>query len=142
MAQMPAVSSFADPPRGHWRRWQSGLYPGQLRAVSKGFAVKLALPVFISLVLVVPAAAQTTAIDSRCDRIARAQSGYEGGRLPTVEAGPLSLRLSGSVALGVSRSSGGAGVSVPAGAGEGARELRRTRAERAYHDAYAACVAG
>ena len=103
--------------------------------------MKPVLSAAVAMMLALPAVAQTNTTDDRCDRIARQQSGYDGGRLPGVKVGPFNLRVSGSVAIGVSRSSGGAGVSVPAGAGEGAREMRRIRAEEDYREAYEACVA-
>lgn len=87
-----------------------------------------------------PAMAQNQA--DICDRQARHASGYQGGRLPKFKIGPFTAQISGSVAVGVSRSSGNAGPSVPKGAGAGAREMREINQEREYRRHYEACMFG
>ena len=87
--------------------------------------------------------AQTSDRVSVCDRRAKQISGYEPGLIPPFKIGPFTAKISGSVAIGVSRSSGsGFEPSVPRGAGAGAREMRAIRAEQRYKQEYAACIAG
>lgn len=88
------------------------------------------------------AVAQGAAQADLCDAQARRVSGYEPGLIPPLRLGPVTLRVGGSVAVGVARSSGpGVTPPVPKGAGAGAREMRRIRAEQKYRTAYAACMA-
>lgn len=89
-----------------------------------------------------PVLAQSSVAGDLCDAQARKLSGYQPGLIPPVRLGPVTLRFGGSVAVGVSRSSGpGVTPAVPKGAGSGAREMRRIRAEEKYRSAYADCMA-
>lgn len=87
------------------------------------------------------ALAQGAAQADLCDAQARNVSGYQPGLIPPLRLGPVTLRMSGSVAVGAARSSGpGVTPPVPKGAGSGAREMRRIRAEQQYRSAYATCM--
>lgn len=90
-----------------------------------------------------PAAAQGSVQADICERQAREASGYWGGRIPDIKIGPFTAKIGGSVALGVSRSSGAtSAVKVPRGAGAYAREQREAEREKVYKRHYARCIGG
>ena len=73
------------------------------------------------LVLLLAAAAAADPQEEACRARAERLSGYKPGGLET-QVGNVTIRLSGSVALGASRSSGPAMPAAPAFAGAAARE--------------------
>jgi len=75
-----------------------------------------------------------------CDRQARAETGYTGVKLPEVSVGPLTFSLSGSVAVGVSRSSNPR-TDTPSGAGQYARDQYERKRAAPYENAYQRCMA-
>lgn len=76
-----------------------------------------------------------------CRERAERASGYTARAGLTKQVGNVQFRLSGSVALGFSRSSGAAGgTDAPAFAGQAATERRQMRAESKYSRVYADCM--
>ncbi|GAA6198867.1 hypothetical protein [Aquicoccus sp. SU-CL01552] len=73
----------------------------------------------LALVMAAPAAAEER--EDTCRARAERLSGYSPGALET-QVGEVTIRLSGSIALGVSRSSGPIVSSAPPSAGAAARE--------------------
>ncbi len=78
-------------------------------------------PLAAGLALLITAAAAADAQQEACKARAERLSGYSPSTLET-EVGGVTIRLSGSVALGASRSSGPAAPSAPPFAGAAARE--------------------
>jgi hypothetical protein len=77
-----------------------------------------------------------------CHVRAQKNSGHHGPRRElTTQAGSVKLRLSGSVALGVSRSNRvGGGYNAPAFAGQDATDQRAQKAKDKYSRIYDACM--
>lgn len=99
----------------------------------------------IGLVLLGMAAvpqAYAAGANDACEKRARQLSGYYGNRIPEFNVGPFTARISGSVAIGVSRSSGGAQPHVPRGAGQAARDRREAEERRDYERILADCRLG
>ena len=95
-----------------------------------------------ALLLVAPGAVLAGSAQDLCDARARAATGYHGGRIPDVEVGPVTLRIGGSVAIGVSRSSGSPLANpAPRGAGAYAREQRQAAQAKDYRAALDSCLA-
>lgn len=99
-------------------------------------------PLVVALTLGLPVAGLAEQPDATlsCDAKARKVSGHVPGLIPPVRLGPMTLKITGEVALGVSNSRGAFATS-PRG-GEGQRMLRRERAEQEYNRVYADCLAG
>ena len=77
-----------------------------------------------------------------CDRQAREISGYDAFGGLSVTTGNVTARLSGSVAVGVSRSRGPENPKAPAFAGSSSVERREAQARERYDAALKACLAG
>jgi hypothetical protein len=76
-----------------------------------------------------------------CERRAAAETGYSGNRLPEVRIGPFGARISGSVAVGVSRSSRPEPHLNNPNAGAYAREQYEEKRAEKYERALARCLA-
>lgn len=101
------------------------------------------LPLALAALLVTPAAVLRADVQRDvCDRQAREASNFWGGRIPEFRIGPFTGRISGSVALGVSRSSGApSNIAVPPGAGAYAREQREAAKAERYREIFDRCMA-
>lgn len=99
------------------------------------------LPLIAALALALPAAALADdTLSQSCDMQARKISGHVPGLIPPVSMGPLTLKITGEVAVGVSNTRG-AFVGTP-DRGAGQRMMRRDQAEAEYKRLYADCMAG
>ena len=76
-----------------------------------------------------------------CERRAKAETGYSGTRLPEFKVGPFTAKISGSVAVGVSRSSGPTPRSKNPEGGAYAREQFEEKRYQEYENALKRCLA-
>ncbi len=92
--------------------------------------------------MLAPLAAQSGPQADICERQARDASGFYGNRIPEFKIGPFTGKISGSIGIGVSRSSGTADtIRVPSGAGVYASEQRTGKREEEYQRVYQRCMA-
>lgn len=95
----------------------------------------------LAMVLPLASAAQTDqAARDLCERRAKSETGYSGSRLPEFKVGPFTAKVSGSVAVGVSRSSGPTHRSKNEG-GAYAREQFEEKRYQEYENALKRCLA-
>lgn len=76
-----------------------------------------------------------------CERRAQSETGYSGTRLPEIKIGPFSAKVSGSVAVGVSRSSRAEPRSRNPEGGAYAREQFEEKRYAEYENALKRCLA-
>ena len=109
----------------------------------------LRISLFLAALVAAPVA-QADVHRDICESQAREASNYWGGRIPELRIGPFTGRISGSVALGVSRSSGnrsaitmpGHAGTVPGQAGAYARERHEAEKSDRYKEIFDRCMAG
>lgn len=95
-----------------------------------------------AMVLPLASAAQTDqAARDLCERRAKSETGYSGSRLPEFKVGPFTAKISGSVAVGVSRSSGTSPRSKNPEGGAYAREQFEEKRYQEYENALKRCLA-
>ncbi|MHA6261802.1 hypothetical protein ACXYMO_01255 [Arenibacterium sp. CAU 1754] len=93
------------------------------------------------LALALPACSGAAPKNDACDAQARQVSGYTGARPVEFNVGPFDARISGSVAVGVSRTRGPAREPVaPPFAGAASVEAREKPVLDAYRRAYNDCL--
>lgn len=107
------------------------------------YVLSIILAGLLALPVATPDVAWADSLDKDlCESRARAESGYSGKRLPDIQVGPFTARISGSVAVGVSRSSK-PDPNIAAGSGRGAyaREQFEERRVEEFEKAFARCMA-